>query len=176
MSSSVPPPRPRAREALPGDCELKINGREGKEKKGKPPGESWTADPAERGKKNRDSQLFLPGSQLWVMEFRGSLWEFLDFWGRARSGSFGEEHCVLKGLERRVPAGAENRRFIRSKGHKEPFLGRLFPDTAGNCWRPAAAAPKALGEVIFKSNAGLKPEQTANIILEQGPTSPSPVS
>lgn len=36
-------------------------------------------------KKNRDIQLFLPGSQLWVMEFQGSLWEFSDFWGRVRS-------------------------------------------------------------------------------------------
>lgn len=92
---------------------------------------------------------------------------FLKLWGGT---------LCFKELERRVPAGAENRRFIRSRGHKEPFLGRLFPDTAGNCWCPAAAAPKALGEVIFKSNAGLKPEQTANIILEQGPTSPSPTS
>lgn len=40
--------------------------------------------------------------------------------------------------------------------------GKAFPRTAGNCCCPAAAAPKALAEVIFNSSAGLKLEQAAN--------------
>lgn len=60
-------------ESFQGDRGLKINGREGEEKKGKPPGESCVTNPAPRGKKN---QFFLPRSQQQVMEFQRSLWEF----------------------------------------------------------------------------------------------------
>lgn len=28
---------------------------------------------------------------------------------------------------------SRKRRFLHPKGHKEPFLGKLFPGTAGNC-------------------------------------------
>lgn len=124
------------------------------------------------------------GASWWVLHRSG---KFTGSWIRALLGRYlflqlyGGASCFKSTNARLSSSVWKTRDLLISKDITSPFCKglQLFPllvllDTAGNCSAqrhkpscPTVAAPKAQGQVIFKPNAGLKPNWTANIYLEQ---------